>query len=404
MGWRLARLPETVSAREDFMDGDWIETPFITDSGIRLIQTGNIGVGEYLDKPANAKYITEKTFRLLNCSEVRPGDVLICRLADPVGRSCMVPKDAPPSITSVDCVIYRPDERLADARFMVHLLNATGSLKAAADLSGGSTRQRISRTALGSVLYALPPPGEQRRIAEVLDVLDDQIIGVRSLSNKAQYLKRGLIEELIGGNWSATQLGAVAQHLTSGSRGWAAYYSDDGAKFIRIGNLTRRHINMRFDSVVHVQPPSGSEGSRTKLMTNDVLISITADLGIVGVVSNDLGEAYINQHIALARMRDSSQVMPRWVAHYLSSRIGQDQFVRLNDQGAKAGLNLPTVGALRIPVPPLAYQAKAVEVLDQADSQIAQYDEMLDKLRIFKNGLQSDLLIGKVRLPAEAAS
>lgn len=88
--------------------------------------------------------------------------------------------------------------------------------------------------------------------------------------------------------------------ITSGSRGWARYYSDEGAKFIRIGNLTRDHINLRFDSLVHVSIPSGGEGgSRTDLREGgDLLISITADLGIIGVVPRDLGSSYINQHIA----------------------------------------------------------------------------------------------------------
>ena len=33
-----------------FVDGDWIESPYITTDGIRLIQTGNIGTGEYREK------------------------------------------------------------------------------------------------------------------------------------------------------------------------------------------------------------------------------------------------------------------------------------------------------------------------------------------------------------------
>ena len=33
-----------------FVDGDWIESPFITWDGIRLIQTGNIGIGNYREK------------------------------------------------------------------------------------------------------------------------------------------------------------------------------------------------------------------------------------------------------------------------------------------------------------------------------------------------------------------
>src|SRR5689334_555798 len=108
--WGHLSLRETaMPSRDGFIDGDWIEAPYITDRGIRLIQTGNIGVGVYLDKPASARYISKETFRTLSCSWVYPGDILICRLADPIGRACIAPESVGPSVTSVDCVIYRPD-------------------------------------------------------------------------------------------------------------------------------------------------------------------------------------------------------------------------------------------------------------------------------------------------------
>ena len=41
---------------KSFVDGDWIESPYITNEGIRLIQTGNIGIGEFKDR--NRKFIS----------------------------------------------------------------------------------------------------------------------------------------------------------------------------------------------------------------------------------------------------------------------------------------------------------------------------------------------------------
>ena len=70
-----------------FTDGDWIESPYITDSGTRLIQTGNVGIGEYREK--GGRFVSHDTFQALRCTEVLPGDLLICRLADPVARSCL---------------------------------------------------------------------------------------------------------------------------------------------------------------------------------------------------------------------------------------------------------------------------------------------------------------------------
>ncbi|MGD6736323.1 hypothetical protein ACP5PY_08000 (plasmid) [Photobacterium leiognathi subsp. mandapamensis] len=58
--------------------------------------------------------------------------------------------------------------------------------------------------------------------------------------------------------------------------------------FIRIGNLTREHINFRFKDIIRVSPPESAEGKRTLVQTGDVLISITADLGVIAVVNESL--------------------------------------------------------------------------------------------------------------------
>ena len=98
----------TIKSVSNFVgDGNWIESKDQSTSGIRLIQTGNIGVGTYLDKVNRAKYISEQTFSQLNCTEVLPGDILISRLPDPVGRACVVPDRMGKAITAVDCTIIR---------------------------------------------------------------------------------------------------------------------------------------------------------------------------------------------------------------------------------------------------------------------------------------------------------
>src|SRR5271157_617405 len=49
---------------------------------------------------------------------------------------------------------------------------------------------------------------------------------------------------VIPADWDSKQIGDLNPFVTSGSRGWAAFYSDRGAPFIRITNLTRASIYM----------------------------------------------------------------------------------------------------------------------------------------------------------------
>jgi len=194
--------------------------------------------------------------------------------------------------------------------------------------------------------------------------------------------------------WEVCELETVAEFVTSGSRGWARYYSAEGAMFLRIGNLTRNHINLRLNDIVLVNPPRTSEGKRTSVSTGDLLISITADLGIIGVIPEGFGEGYVNQHIALVRLVPA-KVNARFMGWFLSGRGGQKQFEKLNESGAKAGLNLPTIKKLLVPVMNSTEQAGIAEILDTNTNRVNDLYLMLSKLRSLKTALMQDLLTGK---------
>lgn len=205
--WEVKTLVDTAKpGKEGFDDGDWIETPYITSDGIRLVQTGNIGVGDFLDKPDRRRFISERSFRTLRCKWVNPGDILICRLADPIGRACVVPEVIGACVTAVDCTIYRPDPMTTDRRFALHWLNSNRSLAVAADVAGGSTRQRISRRNLGLLPFPQPGIDEQRRISAYLDALGAHVQQEATEVAKLKALRQGLAEDLLSGRIRVTKL------------------------------------------------------------------------------------------------------------------------------------------------------------------------------------------------------
>ena len=151
-----------------FTDGDWIESPYITDSGVRLLQTGNVGIGHFREK--GFRYVSEDTFIKLKCTEIQLGDVLICRLDGPVGRACLVPNLENRMITSVDNAILKVSESI-DARFIVYLMSSEPWLTWIQNLCrvGGGFRFRISRSMLGDQRIAVPSIQEQNKICDYLD-------------------------------------------------------------------------------------------------------------------------------------------------------------------------------------------------------------------------------------------
>ena len=147
-----------------FADGDWIESKDQADDGIRLIQTGNVGNGVYLDKGERARYIDEETFVRLNCTEVLPNDILISRLPDPVGRACIIPDGLGKSITAVDCSIVRLKSHVLPEFFVAYTMTTLYAAQIGSSVTG-STRKRISRKNLGQVVIPTPDIDQQEQFA-----------------------------------------------------------------------------------------------------------------------------------------------------------------------------------------------------------------------------------------------
>jgi len=152
--------------------------------------------------------------------------------------------------------------------------------------------------------------------------------------------------------------------ITSGSRGWARYYSDEGPAFLRVGNLDRHRLELDLGAVQSVTPPSSAESRRTRVQPGDLLISITAEVGMVGVVPDDLGEGYVNQHVAIARPHP--RLDSRFLATFVAApAYGEAQLDALQRGATKAGLGLDDIRALRIPMPPADEQAEIARRVDQ---------------------------------------
>lgn len=195
----ISLLELALGKKELFDDGDWIEAEHITSEGIRLIQTGNIGIGQYVETDVK-KYIFESSFTTLRCKEVKEGDLLICRLADPAGRACVLPNIGESKIiTSVDVTIFRPPSSTTNRVFLANLFSTNNWFRAVSGRSGGTTHKRISRGALGQLTVKVPQLTEQTAIAEILSDMDTEIAALEAKLAKARHIKQGMMQELLTG-------------------------------------------------------------------------------------------------------------------------------------------------------------------------------------------------------------
>ncbi len=198
--WESRSILELADKKKElFDDGDWIEAEFLTDKGVRLVQTGNIGTGNLVEKESK-KYISHDSFTKLGCKEVLSGDILICRLAEPAGRACIMPDIGEKKvITSVDVSIFRPLNNLADRRFLVHFFSTEEWFHEVNKRCGGTTRTRIARGELGKIRIKLPSLSEQKAIAAILSDMQAEIAALEKRRDKTCALKQGMMQELLTG-------------------------------------------------------------------------------------------------------------------------------------------------------------------------------------------------------------
>jgi type I restriction enzyme, S subunit len=161
--------------------------------------------------------------------------------------------------------------------------------------------------------------------------------------------------------WLRVKSDELLTFVTSGSRGWAAYYASDGATFLRIGNLDYGTTAIDLRNIQHVRPPIGAEGSRTVVREGDILISITGDTGMVGLVPKSFPEAYINQHIALAR--PSEHVNSRYLAMFFTSSFAIEK-LKQSQRGIKNSLSLRDIREVPVFLPPFEEQSRIVAKVD----------------------------------------
>jgi type I restriction enzyme S subunit len=66
------------------------------------------------------------------------------------------------------------------------------------------------------------------------------------------------VNDALPSGWTSVAASELFSFITSGSRGWAAHYVDDGAKFIRVQNVRRGRIDLDLEGIQHVRPPVGA--------------------------------------------------------------------------------------------------------------------------------------------------
>ena len=392
--WTIKKLGELC----DFIgDGDWIESKDQSTKGIRLIQTGNIGNGIYLDKAHHAHFISEKTFSRLRCTEIFPGDCLISRLPDPVGRACIIPKAAEKMITAVDCTIIRFNKQIVPEYFVLYAQSNKYFIDIDSE-STGATRKRISRKNLEKISVPLPPLEEQKRIVAMMDKKFAQIetlktAAEKNLQNTKQLFQAELEKAFSNLQYATVQIKDITTKIGSGAtpKGGKTSYVEEGISLIRSMNVYP--FKFEYENLAHITDQQAKELQNVEIKQKDVLFNITgASIARCCVVPDDVLPARVNQHVSILRCKGEI-INPDYLCSIMNSPKSQKILLGIGEAGStRQALTKSDLENFTIPLPPLEEQKHIVAYLDSLSEKVHQLEEIYTKQLADCDELKQSLL------------
>jgi restriction endonuclease S subunit len=218
--------------------------------------------------------------------------------------------------------LYVTDFRGNDPLFVFYFLSAIDFSRH----NSGGAQQSLNRNFIATVPIGVPLPPEQRAIANALSNVDALLDGLDRLIAKKRYLKQVAMQQLLTGKsrlpgfeseWETMRLADVSAFITKGSTpttygfGWQL----SGVLFLRSECVSPEGLDLAQSMFISAEAHRVLR--RSAVQSNDLLITITGNVGRVVRLPGDFGEANINQHIARIRIVDAA-THPGWVYHFLS--------------------------------------------------------------------------------------
>ena len=368
-GWEYKKIKEVCSF---IGDGDWIESKDQSDSGIRLIQTGNIGTGIYRDKADKVKYISNATFSQLSCTEIFEGDCLLSRLPDPIGRSCLLPKLNVRTITAVDCTILRFKADVLPT-FFVYYTQSNSYYKDILSKTTGTTRKRISRKNLEKIGIPIPPKPTQLSIVSELDKLNELIRIKKEQLKDYDALAQSIFYEMFGDpvvnekGWEVKKLGEVSIY----PKERIAIDQICPNQYIGVENLIKDRGGVRFSDNL----PKADVAIAYK--ENDILLGNIRPYLKKIWLADKVGGA--SGDVVIIRIKERL-ISPLFLFKLLSS----DQFFEYDNNHTK-GAKMPrgdrkTIAKFGVILPPLSLQQSFAHKIEQIECQKAEVQKTITDL------------------------
>ena len=157
------------------------------------------------------------------------------------------------------------------------------------------------------------------------------------------------------------ELGELSE-VISGYAFKSKKYVNEGIRIIRITNVQNGYLVDENPKYYTKEDMIGLE--QYLLSKDDILISLTGNVGRVARMKERFLPAALNQRVACIRPRDG--ILDDYLYYITNSLYFEDECINQSKGVAQKNLGITNLKKIKIPVPSLAIQEQIVEVLDRA--------------------------------------
>jgi len=342
---------------------------------------------------------------------VRAGDILVSTVRPNLNSVAVVPPELDGATASTGFCVLRPAQDL-DASYLFHWVRSPAFVSEMTRKATGQSYPAVSDRIIKSSKIPLPPPQEQRAIAQMLDSVDNLRSKRRSSISLLDDLSRSEFYQMFGDvvrndrgwddNSTLEAVAEIASGITKGRKSPSSPVRT--IPYVTVLNVQERRLDL---SVVKSIEASEAEISRYRLVYNDLLLTEGGDpdkLGRGTLWRNELPECIHQNHIFRVRLKDDIGVDPVFLSWMVASERGRRYFLRSAKQTTGiASINTTQLKRFPLLLPPLPLQQNFARKIIEIERAAQTYSAQLTKIDELFMSLQSSAFDGKLALDPSLA-
>ena len=346
----------------------------------------------------------------------RAGDTLFARITPCTenGKVAFVPDlGGKVGVGSTEYAVLSPDRDTIHPWFLYYVVRSHRIRDYAISRMRGSTgRQRVPFDVFRrEINIPLPPQDEQRKIAAVLNNIDQNIKAVDDVVEQLHRVKQATVQDLLARGTTddpetqSTAVGEIPDHWEVGSIGEVVEMAQYGISeslqqegeypIFRMNNMENGYM---VDEPMKYIDLDDEEFEKYRVERGDILFNRTNSHELVGKTGLfDLDGDYVFASY-LVRLRTNDQADPYYLNYYMNSKQGQNRLQAFATKGvSQSNINATNVQRVKLPVPPVEEQEEIAETIRSIDAEIEENQASRDQLVRVKTAVMQDLLTGEVR-------